>query len=88
MYSNLYDYSIAPSPIVINSVTNINTSTVRVTWTRPDLLNGMLSSYTIVYTAEGVSQSSVTVDYNGESVSLYISYKHCCIISYTTDTII
>ena len=89
MYNNLYDYSIAPSPIIINSVTGINTSTVRVTWTTPDLLNGILISYTIVYTVEGVSQpTTVTVNYNGEPVSLYISYKHCYIISYTTDTII
>ena len=86
MYSNLYDYSIAPSPPVITAVTGISTSTVRVTWTRPAIRNRILSSYTIVYTVEGVS--SVTVDYNGESVSLYISYKHCYIISYTTDTII
>ena len=79
IYNNLYDYSIAPSPIIINSVTGINTSTVRVTWTTPDLLNGILLngiliSYTIVYTVEGVSQSPVTVNYNGEPVSLCISY--------------
>ena len=74
MYSNSYDCSIAPSPIMINSVTGINNSAVRVMWTRPAVLNGILISYTIVYTVEGVSQSPVTVDYNGELVSLYISY--------------
>ena len=55
---------------MINSVTGISNSTVRVMWTRPVALNGILINYTIVYTVEGVSQSSVTVDYNGEPVKV------------------
>ena len=61
--------SIVPSPPVINTVTNISSSIVHVTWTRPAVLNGVLVSYTITYVIN-TDVRSVTVDYNGEEVSM------------------
>ena len=64
--------SIAPSPPVITSVTNISSSVVRVTWTRPAVLNGVLISYTITYVVN-TDTRSLSEDYNGEEVSVSIS---------------
>jgi len=75
---------IAPNPPIISSVISFNTSVVRVIWTRPDVLNGILSNYTIVYTSND-PQKSVTVEYNNEQVNLYISLN-TNIRSLTTDT--
>ena len=61
--------SIAPGPPVINTVTNISSSIVHVTWTRPAVLNGILVSYTITYVVN-TDVRSITVDYNGEEVSM------------------
>ena len=54
---------------MINTVTNISSSVVRVTWTRPAVLNGILISYTITYVIN-TDVRSITVDYNGEEVSM------------------
>ena len=66
--------SLAPSPPVITTITNISRSVVHVTWTRPTVLNGALFSYTITYAINTDSRSRISVDYNGEEVSLCI---HC-----------
>ena len=63
--------SIAPGPPVINTVTNISSSVARVTWTRPTVLNGILATYTISYVINADTRR-VTVDYNGEEVSMHI----------------
>jgi len=64
---------IVADPPVIDDITNISSSVVRVTWTRPAVLNGILVSYTIMYIINGGSRST-TVDYNEEEVSCCISY--------------
>jgi len=70
---------IAPNPPVIDDITNISSSVVLVTWTRPAILNGILVSYTITYIINGGSRST-TVDYNEEEVSLSCLYFLCNII--------
>jgi len=57
-----------PNPPVIDDVTNISSSVVRVTWTRPTNPNGILLTYTITYVNNGDTRSQ-TVNYNGEEVS-------------------
>ena len=68
-HSNVF--STAPNPPVINEIVNISDSSVRVTWTRPTMLNGIITTYTISYTA-GSNSSSMTVPYNGQEVSIII----------------
>jgi len=58
----------APNPPVINATVNINTSTVRVTWIRPTMPNGIITIYTITYN----NSTNVTVPYNGTNVSKII----------------
>ena len=60
---------VAPSPPVITSVTNISSSVVHVTWTRPAVFNGVLTSYTITYVVN-TDTRSLSEDYNGEEVSM------------------
>ena len=70
---------------MITAVTGISNSTVRVMWTRPAVLNGILATYTIVYN----SNDPVTVNYNGQPVSPYISFfKNCLIKSVATDAVL
>ena len=58
---------------MINNITDISSSVVRVTWTRPDVLNGILISYTITYVTDG-PPTDMIVDYNQQEVScLYIT---------------
>jgi len=57
---------------MINSVSNISSSVVRVTWTRPTTLNGVLTSYTIKYVDVITSNTgSIIVDFNAEEVGMY-----------------
>ena len=66
---------------MITSVTNISSSVVRVTWTRPTVLNGALTSYTITYVVN-TDTRSLSEDYNGEEVSMSISRSFldiCCV---------
>ena len=53
------------NPPVINTIVDINSSTVRVTWTRPTMPNGIITTYTVTYN----NSMSMTVPYNGENVS-------------------
>ena len=62
--------AIASTPPIIETVTDISSTTVRVTWQRPDMPNGMITSYTITYSVDGVGRDSVNVGYNGEVCSL------------------
>ena len=68
-HSNVF--STAPNPPVINEVVDISDSSVLVTWTRPTMLNGIITTYTISYTA-GSNSSNVTVPYNEQEVSTII----------------
>ena len=64
----------APSPPVINAVTAIDSTSVRVEWSMPTNPNGMLTVYTITYNIEGGDSINVKIPYNGQPVSiLYIS---------------
>ena len=67
---------IASNPPVINTVTAISSSTVRVNWTRPTTPNGIITTYTISYDT-GSNIGSRSVPYNGEEVSTIIlcSYR-------------
>ena len=62
--------STAPNPPIISAVTDINNSTVRVTWTRPTIPNGIITTYTIRYVtdSDGIS-GNMNVPYDGEEVS-------------------
>ena len=59
----------APSPPVINEVTAIDSTSVRVEWSIPTNPNGMLTIYTIMYNIEGGSSRTNNVPYNGQLVS-------------------
>ena len=59
---------------------------MRVTWTRPDVLNGIIVSYTITYETDGPSMS-ITVDYNGEDVSCLFDDHLLHSSTNTTETI-
>ena len=59
----------APSSPVINAVTAIDSTSVRVEWNAPTNPNGMLTIYTIVYNIEGNSNRTANVPYNGQLVS-------------------
>ena len=65
--------STAPNPPVINAIIDINNSTVRVTWTRPTMPNGVIAVYTIRYVtdSDGIS-GNLNVPYNGEEVSVVL----------------
>ena len=47
--------NIAPDPPLINAVTAIDSTSVRVEWSIPTSPNGMLTIYTIMYNIEGGS---------------------------------
>ncbi|XP_065904304.1 receptor-type tyrosine-protein phosphatase delta-like isoform X2 [Dysidea avara] len=59
-----------PDPPMINNITDISSSVVRVTWTRPDVLNGILISYTITYVTDG-PPTDMIVDYNQQETQFY-----------------
>ena len=59
----------APSPPVITAVTAIDSASIRVVWSIPTNLNGMLTIYTITYNTEGDVMRIVNVPYNGKPVS-------------------
>ena len=66
--------TIAPSPPVINAVTAIDSTSVRVEWSMPTKPNGILTFYTIAYNIEGGDSKTVKIPYNGQPVSIvYIS---------------
>ena len=54
---------------MIIAVTAINSSTVCVTWTRPAVQNGILTSYSVKYVTIAGTRN-ILVEYNGEEVSL------------------
>ena len=74
-YSCVFYYdnfiSVAPDPPVINAIIAINNSTVRVTWMRPTMPNGIITFYTIMYFTDSNSEN-MSVPYTGEEVSIYI----------------
>ena len=53
---------------------------MRVEWTRPAVLNGILQKYIIAYSIDAGNLVNVTVDYNQQQVSELFFYKHCYII--------
>ena len=59
----------APSPPVITAVTAIDSASIRVVWSIPTNLNGMLTIYTITYNTEGDVMRIVNVPYNEKPVS-------------------
>ena len=65
--------STASSPPVINTVTTINSSVIHVSWSRPTILNGIITMYTITYDASGDTRN-IDVNYNGQQVSSYVHY--------------
>ena len=74
-----YNYlSTASDPPIINTIITINNSTVRVTWTRPTMPNGNITSYTIRYVTDSNGRS-VNVPYNGDQVNTSI----LCLCDYT-----
>ena len=72
----------APSPPIINEIIALDSTSVRVLWSVPNNLNGILTTYTIVYSIEGGNNITVNVPYNGQLVSdyetmlTYIIYVH------------
>ena len=64
----------ASTPPAINTVTGISSSAVRVTWTRPTMPNGIITTYTIMYVVDG-NNMNVNVPYNGEEVSAIVLYS-------------
>ena len=77
---------IASNPPVINTVTAISSSAVRVNWTRPTRPNGIITTYTISYDTNSNSGSR-SVPYNGEEVSK-TTLCSCMYYYYNTDTIL
>ena len=71
-----------PSPPIINEIIALDSTSVRVLWSVPNNLNGILTIYTIVYSIEGGNNITVNVPYNGQLVSdyetmlTYIIYVH------------
>ena len=61
--------TIAPSPPVINAVTAIDSTSIRVEWSMPTNPNGILTFYTIQYSIEGGVSTTVNVPYSGQLVS-------------------
>ena len=61
----------APSPPVINAVTAINSTSVRIDWSMPTNPNGILTVYTIAYNVEDSNSRTVNILYNGQPVSSY-----------------
>ena len=60
-------------------VTDINSTTVRVTWEQPEMLNGIITLYTIMYTVDGVS-SDFNVSHTGEVCNNYMLVCHIYVI--------
>ena len=58
-----------PSPPIINEITAIDSTSVRVQWSIPNSINGILTTYTIVYSIEDGNNITVNVPYNGLLVS-------------------
>ena len=58
-----------PSPPTINEITAIDSTSVRVQWSIPNNINGILTTYTIVYSIEGGDNITVNVPYNELLVS-------------------
>ena len=61
----------APSLPIINEITALDSASVRVLWSVPNNLNGILTIYTIVYSIEGGDNMTINVPYNGQLVSDY-----------------
>ena len=64
----------APSPPVINAVTAIDSTSVRVEWSMPPNPNGILTVYTITYSIEGNNNRAINIPYNGQPVSTSYIY--------------
>ncbi|XP_065905061.1 uncharacterized protein [Dysidea avara] len=60
----------APRAPMIIAVTAINSSTVCVTWTRPAVQNGILTSYSVKYVTIAGTRN-ILVEYNGEETQSY-----------------
>jgi len=60
---------VAPSPPIVNAVTAIDATSVRVEWSVPSKINGILSTYSITYTNEDGITVTETVPFNGQPVS-------------------
>ena len=61
--------TIAPSPPVINAVTAIDSTSVRVEWSIPNNTNGVLTFYTITYSIDDGVSTTVDIPYSGQLVS-------------------
>ena len=66
----------APSPPLINTVTAIDSTSVRVEWSIPINPNGILTFYTITYSIEIGVSTTVDVPYSGQLVRGYV-YSYC-----------
>ena len=64
----------APSPPMINAVTAIDSTSVRVEWSMPSNLNGILTVYMIAYNIEGNNNRAMNITYNGQPVSTSYIY--------------
>ena len=71
--------STAPNLPVINTIIAINNSTVRVTWTRPTMPNGIITSYTIRYVTNSNIESE-NVPYTGGEVSTIFMFIYVGIL--------
>jgi len=65
LQNNLYVLKFsAPNPPVLLSGTTIDSQSVRVQWRAPTQLNGIITNYTITYTANDKTNRA-TVSYEG-----------------------
>ena len=73
--------SVASTPPIIEMVTGISSTIVRVTWEQPDMPNGNITLYTITYSVDDVS-SDVNVSYTGGVCNLCMLVCYVCNMCY------
>ena len=75
-------FSLVPSAPVVKDITAIDSHSVHIQWYMPTNTNGILSTYTIYYTIDGGSETSVTVAFNGYNVSCKYTIHYNTIAKY------
>ena len=69
-YFNIFHFYIAPYPPLNVNANTINSTAVRVNWNPPDITNGIIRYYTVVYR---LNDSSVTMELNSTDVTVVVS---------------
>ena len=70
MYCSLFCLYVAPNPPLNVNASTINSTAVRVSWNPPNIINGKIRYYTVVYR---LNDSSETTELNSTDVTIVVT---------------